>query len=208
MKSSKYITKQNLVKFLFESVLIVFSVLFALFLNEYRGNLKENELKQQALEKVYNEIETNLKTVNEWLPYHEKVFNNLQRAFESDSIKSALRKKKEISFWDLMPAGVTQSVINNAAWQAFKSSNVFSNVDFDTLLSLSKVYNIQKTGVETTIQSISETLMSRITFKKEELEISLLVLKNHFGELTAQERLLIKTYESCLKNLRITDNIE
>jgi hypothetical protein len=63
MKSTTFLTKQAILKLAFESVLIVFSVLLALFLNEYRGQLKENQQKELAIKMVRIELESNLKAL-------------------------------------------------------------------------------------------------------------------------------------------------
>ncbi len=70
MESTKVLNRQNILKMVFESALIIFSVLLALFLNEYRGQLKENQAKKQALQMVKIELKANLETINEWYPYH------------------------------------------------------------------------------------------------------------------------------------------
>lgn len=44
MGTEKFLTKHNITKLLFESVLIIFSVLLALFLNEYMNKQKEKKI--------------------------------------------------------------------------------------------------------------------------------------------------------------------
>ena len=56
MKSTIFFTKQSVLKLVFESVLIIFSILLALFLNEYRGQLKENQQKELAIQMVKIEL--------------------------------------------------------------------------------------------------------------------------------------------------------
>ncbi len=208
MESPKFLTKQNVLKLSFESGLIVLSVLLALFLNEYRSQLKDDRLTEQALMKVANELKTNTETVKGWLPHHKEILNNLQDALENDSIKTSLLNKSEVSFRSLMPRGIFERLINDSAWQALKSSNAFSNIDFDTMLSLSKVYNLQATGVESVLKVILETLASREALRKKDLEVTLLLLRNGFNELVLQEIFLIKNYEATLIEIRVASDLE
>ena len=208
MESPKFLTKQNVLKLSFESGLIVLSVLLALFLNEYRSQLKDDRLTEQALMKVANELKTNTETVKGWLPHHKEILNNLQDALENDSIKTSLLNKSVVSFRSLMPRGIFERLINDSAWRALKSSNAFSNIDFDTMLSLSKVYNLQATGVESVLKVILETLASREALRKKDLEVTLLLLRNGFNELVLQEIFLIKNYEATLIEIRVASDLE
>ena len=208
MESPKFLTKQNVLKLSFESGLIVLSVLLALFLNEYRSQLKDDRLTEQALMKVANELKTKTETVKGWLPHHKEILNNLQDALENDSIKTSLLNKSEVSFRSLMPRGIFERLINDSAWQALKSSNAFSNIDFDTMLSLSKVYNLQATGVESVLKVILETLASREALRKKDLEVTLLLLRNGFNELVLQEVFLTKNYEATLIEIRVASDLE
>ncbi len=107
-----------------------------------------------------------------------------------------------------MPRGIFERLINDSAWQALKSSNAFSNIDFDTMLSLSKVYNLQATGVESVLKVILETLASREALRKKDLEVTLLLLRNGFNELVLQEIFLIKNYEATLIEIRVASDLE
>ena len=76
------------------------------------------------------------------------------------------------------------------------------------MLSLSKVYNLQATGVESVLKVILETLASREALRKKDLEVTLLLLRNGFNELVLQEIFLIKNYEATLIEIRVASDLE
>ncbi len=201
MKQNKFFTRQKLFKLLFESFLIVFSVLFALFLNEYSHSVQENKLKNIAVKNVEKELQNNLRIVKLWLPYHKKVLNNLQLEISHKTQKLENNSDKLINLGALMPAGLIQSLIDDTSWETLKSSPVISTLDYTTLLTLSKIYDFQNMGVQKTINTILKELTSREILRKELAEESLVLLYNDFSELIAQEVALIQSYEQVLKNL-------
>ena len=194
-------TKQNIAKLVIESLLIVFSVLLALFLNEYLNTRKAQKVKENALARVVSELEANQATVKEWAPYHNEVLGNIKKALRNDSIKNTLKTPQGVEFWNLMPNGVVQQLIDDAAWQALKSSSAFSDLSFDTVLSLSKVYKLEKVGVESTIKSILEIINARESLHEENLQDTLVLLGKGFNELVAQELFLLDQYEKTLNEL-------
>jgi len=201
MNKSKIFNKDNLLKLLIDSGLIIFSVLFALFINEYRNSIHDDKLKYIALLNVKNELQSNLEVVNDWLPYHKEVLKNFQSAIENDSINQSVKTKEGIDFRKIMPRGVVQSLINNTSWETLKNSSVVSNLEYESLLKLSKIYEIQNKGVQKTLDVIIEILSSREALRIESSDETLILLRNAFAELVSQEETLIQYYEVTLEEL-------
>ena len=57
-----------------EGFLIVFSVLFALFIENYVENIKTQKQKKLALDRIKMEVERNSKILSEWITLHQKNF--------------------------------------------------------------------------------------------------------------------------------------
>ena len=198
MKSTRFFTKQNILKLIFESILIIFSVLLALFLNEYRGQLKENQQKELVIKIVKIELKSNLEILNEWRPYHEKVLNNLNEALNSNSTNSTLFTEKGVFTWSLMPNGVVQRVIDNGSWQTLKSSSISSTIEFNTMFTLSQLYKQQAQGVESTLNRILKIISARESLEQKNQRSTIILLRNTFNEMVSQEIFLIKKYEQAL----------
>jgi hypothetical protein len=207
MKSTRFFTKQNILKLIFESILIIFSVLLALFLNEYRGQLKENQQKELVIKIVKIELKSNLEILNEWRPYHEKVLNNLNEALNSNSTNSTLFTEKGVFTWSLMPNGVVQRVIDNGSWQTLKSSSISSIIEFNTMFTLSQLYKQQAQGVESTLNRILKIISARESLEEKNQRSTIILLRNTFNEMVSQEIFLIKKYEQALIEIEKDDSI-
>lgn len=201
MTSSREAIRRKLPELIIDSGLILFSVLLALFLNEYRSQRNEDRLKAEAMFKVQNEIRSNLEITEEWFEYHREVLSNLQNALGDETVRSTVFTEDGVRFWGLMPRGVVQRLIDDAAWQALKSSSTFSNLDFETMMNLSKIYKLQEEGVESTIRVILNILSSREALDQDQVTNTLILLHNAFGELVSQEDFLIRQFRSTLKEL-------
>lgn len=69
---------KSLVKYLIEASLIVFSVLLALLLKEYRENLKQKKVIRKKLLSIEEELKSNLNVINDWIPYNQQVLMNIE----------------------------------------------------------------------------------------------------------------------------------
>jgi hypothetical protein len=207
MKPIRFFTKQNILKLVYESILIIFSVLLALFLNEYRGQLKENQQKELAMKMVKIELKSNLEILNEWRPYHEKVLKNLNEALNSNSINSTLFTENGVFTWSLMPNGVVQRVIDNGSWQTLKSSSISSTIEFNTMFTLSELYKHQAQGVESTLNRILKIISARESLEQKNQRSTIILLRNTFHEMVSQEIFLIKKYEQTLIEIEKGDSI-
>lgn len=208
MKSISIAIKKNVIKVVFESSLIIFSVLLALFLNEYREELAKEKEKERALEMVRVELKSNLETLNQWLPYHKKIVKNLTHSYNNLS----LNQNDELSIEEqydlitsLMPQGVVQTALVNSSWEAIKQSNLSSTIDLDIVFSLSKLFKLQSLGIEKTLQRTLTTLTSHGSSKKGNLKTTIFLLKRDLNELVSQEFYMIEVYKALIKKIELLD---
>ncbi|WP_434952301.1 hypothetical protein ACRWQL_03055 [Shewanella sp. HL-SH4] len=174
-----------------------------MFLNEYRGQLKEEQQINLAMAMVRIELKSNMEALNEWLPYHEKVLNNLNESLNNNAINSALFTENGEMIWSLMPNGVVQRTLDNGSWQTLKSSSLSSAIDFDTMFTLSKLYKHQAQGVESTLNRILTILSARESLEKKNQRSTVILLRNTFNEMVSQEMFLIEKYKQALNEMGI-----
>ena len=98
----------------------------------------------------------------------------------------------------LFENSIVQRLISRTAWEALRSSNAFSSVDYDTMLALSELYALQEVGVESTLKRILEILSSREAMEPGELRYTVQLLRNGFRELVSQEDYLLHKYEAAI----------
>ena len=104
MTSATTKLKQNILKICFESFLIIFSVLLALVLNEYRGQLKADEERARAMQMIEVEINSNLDILNKWIPYHNELLVSFDNAL-SEIAQNSIEEDPRSYILNLMPKG-------------------------------------------------------------------------------------------------------
>ena len=198
------ITKQNLAKLLFESGMIVFSVFLALFINEYRKDIQTEHYKNKALAKIKVELTQNLRTLEGYQAHHAQVLQKLE-SLGGDDLTGRLQEKNnvvELIMSETMSDGLIQEILDDTAWQAFRSSSAYAEVEFERVMRLSKVYTTQARGVEASLQTVIDILYARESLQPENSIVTLQLLTNAMRELLAQEIYLIALYQKTLSEIR------
>ncbi|TMN86526.1 hypothetical protein CWB72_19480 [Pseudoalteromonas phenolica] len=192
--------KKRLSKIVFESSLIIFSVLLALVLNEYIGKMKADKEKARALQMIKIELNENMQILNRWIPYHEQVIENFNTAiknFNSDKVTDDSR----MFILKLMPNGVIQEMVSRSAWEALQQSSSRVSLDIETTFVLAKAYRLQELSVETTILNFINIMNDRESMKPNNLRETLYLMRSSFQELMAQEKNLVFVYQQTLDEL-------
>ena len=192
--------KKRLSKIVFESSLIIFSVLLALVLNEYIGKMKADKEKARVLQMIKIEVNENMQILNRWIPYHEQVIENFNTAiknFNSDQVTDDSR----MFILELMPNGVIQEMVSRSAWEALQQSSSRVSLDIETTFVLAKAYRLQELSVETTILNFINIMNDRESMKPNNLRETLYLMRSSFQELMAQEKNLVFVYQQTLDEL-------
>lgn len=117
---------------LFESFLIVLSVLLALVLNGWRDSSEQQARIDQALGAIQAEITENLRLIEQAGQYHSR----LEQGFKTAVAEEATLPDLSIVDRGLMaPAPVTKT-----AWESAQDIGIASVIPYESLLSLSRVY--------------------------------------------------------------------
>ncbi len=202
--NSQYDLKKKLLKVVFESSLIIFSVLLALTVNEYRSEINANQKKERALAMIKAEISYNLAIVKKSQPYHVSLYKKFE-----DSIASFDENHQIEDTRHFILNHAHNSFINDfmsrSAWQTLTQTNTAINFDLEILGALSNVYILQEVGVEKTALNLVSIMRSRETVRSENLKESLYLIKNTLQELASQEEYLHQYYQMTLEKL---DDIE
>jgi hypothetical protein len=170
---------------------IVLGVLLALALSEWAEEREKQTLAKSALLNISREIGSNLETLK---LIHE---NNVQTvdAIGSQSMSDADESRSIIP-------GIQ---LQETAWEAFIASGLSGYVNYDTILTLSKMYAIQRVYKQTGMQ-LSESAMNATAYA---VALGTTVDDRHFQEqfigyfqlLTQIEAQLLSTYRDTLNTL-------
>ncbi|MEM1134513.1 MAG: hypothetical protein AAGI07_01650 [Bacteroidota bacterium] len=154
--------KELLLKFLVESTLIVFSVLFALYINEKIDERKKRKLKVHAISTIRNEISENLKIIEGWQQKHQLVLENVNKYLEDESLaQQELFVGDKIVLENFRGNTLAGKLPSSTAWSVVQQSNVMDQFSFEEIYLLSSLYNIQHSGVEASLKVIIGIISSR-----------------------------------------------
>ena len=187
---------------LFESALIVFSVLLALFVNRYAENQRTQEQKQVALERIAEEMKSNRIIIENALRIHKRTINNLQTALidENNALRMYLKDRKYLDSdgFELLMNGESfyARFPSNTAWDAAKVTGIVTEFDYEIVEALTDVYDIQTYFVEKSIPTVTQTFFSPMPDQKEDV-INALLLQT--SNLTNQEETVLILIDEALK---------
>ena len=126
---------------LVEVALIVFSLLLAFGINEWREGRAQAELAEAALVSIRQEVQRNQRIMQRRYPYHAAALDSMQRYMPE------LSSDVNIESLDQNRLGFSQGgrFLNpySSAWRTAQSSGALSYVDYDLLALLGAIYESQ-----------------------------------------------------------------
>ena len=192
---------KKIYEYVFEALLIIFSVILALVLNEYRNNLQVEKDLDIILSNVKTEIQSNNSTIEDLVVYHKKSIAEIDQMLASDSAIDASTSDYGFDLFKVMPQGVFPTSLNNSAWEVAKSSETISQIDIDQAQFLSQVYAQQELTL-IPVSKIYDFATDRESFDSENAKENLVILSIHLKELYGRENGLLRLYEDALEILK------
>ena len=190
--------------YILEAFLIVFSVLFALFIENYVEAQKREKQKVFALERIRQEIERNSKIVAEWYPRHERIHALLERNALTgyDSLKKAMQPYNYFNMGVIFGnEPLANTLLSSTAWETARTTGIVSDFDFKLSEELTNLYTIQTVIMDNTLQGIVSLLFDPNTHDPQRLDVTLKQFELRFRELAGQEYLLSRDYNNVLTKL-------
>jgi len=190
--------------YLGEGFLIVFSVLFALFINNLAQNYQTKKKKEIALESILKELYRNSAIVENWKKHHTEISERLQDIIngKNDSLKNKLLEYENLELRFLTDnKSLVDAVLSDTAWESAKSSGIVSEFDYNTTESLTAVYNMQNVITDKTVMKILDLYFDRNSHDMSDLMSTLYQFGLRFYELVGQESLMEQLYGNAIKDL-------
>ena len=194
----------NLKKYLGEGVLIVFSVLFALFINKTSEEAKTKRDRNNAIEQIKTEFSDNKKILGIWMANHNAVLENLNNLIEqkNDSIQILAKNKGFLPIQIILDnKNLVDQPLSNSAWSSAQSIGIISEFDFKTLQHISETYKLQQLIMDSSIEKIAERLILKSNDVGNTRAI-LLEFRLRFQNLLGQEYRLSDLYQETIKILK------
>jgi hypothetical protein len=193
--------KKKISEYLIEALLIVFSVILALVLNEYRNGLLEEKELNAILSNVKAEIENNKSIVEELIPYHKKGIDNLDSILLNNLAIDSVKSRYGLKLLKIFPQGFYRRQVSNSAWEVFKSTGMISKIDIDKAQFLSRLYTQQEIAFLPVFDIVDFTT-ERGFLHQEKAEENLIIISRHMEELYGRENALLGMYREGVKILK------
>lgn len=197
-------SKRNWKKYLLEGILIVFSVMLALFLNKTVERIETNNQRDQAIANIRAELENNLSVVERWTRQHEFVAGRVNRLLEgkNDSLRKQMLNSSIFNIGVLTDnRSIIDANLSNTAWETAKTTQIINEFDFETVQLLTSTYSLQELIMDQTIPEILSLYFDRETHDPGKLDGTLVQFKLRFEELLGQERLITDVYRGAVAKL-------
>ncbi len=187
---------------LIEAVLIVFTVLLALALSEWRSSIKEDNTREAVLANIVREIKANKEDLESKKEYHLRMSKKIKNYLESDSLWQLLNYQSGIeAMMQILDSGIQNPDLQSGAWRSAELSGIVNSFDYETIYVLSNVYRIQEDGPASTWKELASLFGDPSSYDPENAKRLGLMLQLGFAELYSQERSLIYTYDNALQAL-------
>jgi hypothetical protein len=177
MKKSIKSKKRNWKEYLIESLLIVFSVLLALFLTEAINKLHDRKNTKELLRNIVIELKTNKTAILEMQEYNLKVLNKIDSALADRKIQRTIISKSEFHLNVIAPYGVQYRYLDDDAWTIAKNNNIISKIDIESVSILNKVYeDLERIGkVE---DEVARIIFERNSRDPKQIYTTLLIIRD------------------------------
>lgn len=173
---------------IFESALIVLSVLLALWANDWRERRSHEAALEVAYHSLLAELSENMELLqrDEYLAHHE----NLGRRYRAGSNTGDLSVADAI-----FESGAHPAPLSNSAWLSFVASPVARDLPFDLRMALTRVYREQDM-----LAAVNRSLLEGLMVPRSDRESPAFLrdqirsLGMYFADVVASERRLIGLY--------------
>jgi hypothetical protein len=162
---------------MFESALIVISILVALGLDEWRENREDEENVQLALSNFASELMQN--QAEDAAPFNRGLRNVLRNRYQADDIGS-------VDEFVNMVESFVPVVLQSAAWETALATGSLAKMKYDLVSALSLTYSLQSRYQLTTRSGMDE-LTSPQNLSEDKLSLALYNSVRYLDEITDME---------------------
>ena len=184
---------------LFESMLIVVSILVALYLDEWRDDRQDAENIEHALANFVSEIQQNRARVEDAAPFNQGLRHVLSRRQEVRAIESVATFVNIIESYNPV-------VLQSTAWETAIATGALAKMDYNLVSALSLTYSLQNR-----YQQVSRTGMTEMTspqnLSQDKLDLAVYNAIRYLDSVTSMEMELGVVYSEAKSVIRSAKQI-
>ncbi len=184
---------------LFESMLIVVSILVALYLDEWRDDRQDAENIEHALANFVSEIKQNRARVEDAAPFNQGLRHVLSRRQEVRAIESVATFVNIIESYNPV-------VLQSTAWETAIATGSLAKMDYNLVSALSLTYSLQNR-----YQQVSRTGKAEMTspqnLSQDKLDLAVYNAIRYLDSVTSMEMELGVVYSEAESVIRSAKQI-
>lgn len=172
----------RLKKMISEIIILISGVLIALFINNWKQKIDNQNFVEKVYAFIEKEMESNSNSISEVLPNHYLFLDSIN--FYMD---------KEVPISKILDTNLQAALINNVAWNSFLDSNL-ELVDFDIVLFLAGLEELER-SLNLKFENLRGFLVSNMnSVDKKDKETFVSLLQDIIGS----EEQLVEYYKAYL----------
>jgi hypothetical protein len=184
-----------------ESVLIIFSVLLALFLTEYITNLHEKKDTRELLDNIKTELINNKRAEQEQYVYQKNILRTIDSALRTPAFLQKIVVNGEFHLEYIAPEGVVNRDLTTVAWDVAKSHNITTKASFPLIAKLTDIYANQA-RIDKVEEKVATVLLSRESRNAANIRETLILIRDNYkGWAYDRAPALIAKYDAAIKLL-------
>jgi hypothetical protein len=176
-----------------QSLAIIFSILLALWVDQWKENRAGRHLAVRSLENFLAEIRQNEARLDDVLPYHQGLRKMLVHLDSTRSIHTQAEFQDAVGIDGLRSPALLQT-----AWLTAVATGVLTKMDYETVAALSLTYTLQDRIREDGHNGI-QAVISASNFGPGGAGLAVQTAKNHIRDVVASEEELRATYAQAEK---------
>ena len=184
---------------IFESMLIVISILVALGLDEWRSDRQDAENIEHALSNFISEIQQNRARVEDAAPFNQGLHHVLSRRQEVRAIESVA------TFINIIDS-YSPVVLQSTAWETALATGALARMDYNLVSALSLTYSLQNR-----YQQVSRIGKAQMTspqnLSQDKLELAVYNAIRYLDDVTRMETELSVVYTEAESVIRSAKRI-
>ncbi len=179
---------------LFESFLIMISIVAALALDEWRENRQDEEMVEHALDNFLLEIRQNRARVEDSAPFNNGLRDVLVRRHMQGDISAVT------DFVGIVES-YSPSMLQATAWETAIATGALAKMHYDIVAALSLTYSLQTRYQQTVLERAAE-LTSPQNLSEDNLELAVFNSIRYLNDVTRMEAELTAVFEEADAVLR------
>jgi len=178
---------------LFESVLIVLSILLALWLDQRQDDSESLELVDRSISNFINELTRNRARVEDISIYHQAVGQILENR-NNDEVTTTI-----VEFRNIMDS-MQSVVLTSSAWETAVATGALGRMDYSLVSALSLTYNTQL-RFDANYNSTLQSLLSPNNMTEQNLDVTVYNASRFVADISNSESQLSAYYAQTLELL-------